>query len=152
MVLRRQHDVPDRVPALDQEGVTSVFDPACGQGGFLVAAASAAPGARLAGQDVNADTSRIAAQRLYVHGQRADIRLADSLTADAFAGQQFDAVVCDPPWGLRLRGANPPEDSHRGTHGTGRADLLWLRPRWTTSRLRPRLRHAARGAALPRRR
>lgn len=109
-----------------QDGVSSVFDPACGHGGFLVAAASTAPRARLAGQDVNADAGRIAAQRLYVHGRPAEIRLADSLAADAFADQRFDAVVCDPPWGMRLRNVDETIGgiaAARTSHG----ELLWLR-------------------------
>jgi methylase of polypeptide subunit release factors len=109
----------------NQESVATVFDPACGQGGFLAASASAAPDARLSGQEVNADTARMAAQRLRVHAHSADIRLGDSLKSDAFRGQRFDAVVCDPPWGVRLRRADAAEGA--GTvRGTRHADLLWV--------------------------
>jgi SAM-dependent methyltransferase len=71
-----------------------VLDPACGTGALLLV--TAADGAR--GQEADLATARIAATRLLLAGSRtAPVAVADALRHDAFAGEEFDAVVSAPP-------------------------------------------------------
>ena len=59
---------------------------------------------RLAGQDTNAATCRIAAARLIADGGVVEVAVGDSLRADGFPGRLFGAVVCEPPFGERAWG------------------------------------------------
>ncbi|QYN37285.1 SAM-dependent methyltransferase [Pseudonocardia sp. DSM 110487] len=72
----------------------SVLDPACATGALLLV--TGADGAR--GQEADPATARIAATRLLLAGSRTEsVAVADALRHDAFAGQEFDAVVSAPP-------------------------------------------------------
>jgi hypothetical protein len=72
----------------------SVLDPACATGALLLV--TGADGAR--GQEADLATARIAATRLLLAGSRAaPVAVADALRHDAFAGEEFDAVVSAPP-------------------------------------------------------
>src|SRR5918999_959882 len=72
----------------------SVLDPACGTGALLLVA-----GADEAhGQEADPAAARIAATRLLLAGSRAaPVVPGDALRDDAFAGQEFAAVVSAPP-------------------------------------------------------
>ncbi|GAA4224674.1 type I restriction-modification system DNA methylase subunit [Streptosporangium album] len=90
----------------------TVFDPACGAGGFLVGALDRLPGARVTGQDADRTTARLTAVRLALCTENADIRTGDSLRADAFPGDSADVVVSNPPfndrgWGYEELTADP---------------------------------------------
>jgi N-6 DNA methylase len=72
----------------------SVLDPACATGALLLV--TGIDGAR--GQEADPATARIAATRLLLAGARnASVAVADALRHDAFAGEEFDAVVSAPP-------------------------------------------------------
>ncbi|TQM37967.1 N-6 DNA methylase [Pseudonocardia cypriaca] len=72
----------------------SVLDPACATGALLLVTGTGA--AR--GQEADPATARIAATRLLLAGARgATVAVADALRHDAFAGEEFDAVVSAPP-------------------------------------------------------
>ncbi|MEU4161154.1 N-6 DNA methylase [Actinoplanes sp. NPDC026670] len=81
---------------------TTVFDPACGSGGFLVAA-SRRGSTKLYGQDVVLGQAAQAAVRITVMTTEAQVtvRTGDSLRSDAFPGLLADAVLCAPPYGDR---------------------------------------------------
>lgn len=94
----------------------SVFDPACGAGNLLVAAAQA--GAReLFGQDLVATQAAQTAVRLGILAPSATARLAagDSLRTDAFPTLVAEGVLCAPPYGDRDWG-----------HAELAADPRWL--------------------------
>nr|WP_042189880.1 SAM-dependent methyltransferase [Kibdelosporangium sp. MJ126-NF4]CEL18946.1 Type I restriction-modification system, DNA-methyltransferase subunit M [Kibdelosporangium sp. MJ126-NF4]CTQ95251.1 Type I restriction-modification system, DNA-methyltransferase subunit M (EC 2.1.1.72) [Kibdelosporangium sp. MJ126-NF4] len=75
-----------------------VLDPACGAGSVL----AEVPGrVRLLGQEIDKDMAAIGAARLALRGADANLRIGDSLLADAHRGQVADAVVCDPPFNER---------------------------------------------------
>jgi hypothetical protein len=97
----RTHDaLADLIAGLAGHGAKRVFDPAVGEGGFLITASrldTAAP--TLYGQEVNRAAWRIAGQRLLVCDISATIALGDSLTDDAFPDLRADVVYCDPPYG-----------------------------------------------------
>ncbi|WP_116044479.1 N-6 DNA methylase [Amycolatopsis palatopharyngis] len=74
----------------------TVFDPACGPGNVLHAAAERGAD-RLVGQEINPGLARLAQARL----NSRDIAEGDALRADAFPELRADAVLCDPPFGYR---------------------------------------------------
>lgn len=97
----------------------SVYDPACGSGGMLVATINQLRDAgldhrtlRLYGQEINLTTSSIARMNLFLHEiEDFDIKRGDTLRAPAFkdtsgAVRRFDAVIANPPFSLANWGAD----------------------------------------------
>ncbi|MFE3198504.1 N-6 DNA methylase [Embleya sp. NPDC059237] len=109
---------------------TRVFDPACGSGALLAAAAHAgAP--TLLGQDIVPGQAGQAAVRLRLAAPDADItiRAGDSLRADAFAETTADAALCNPPYGDRDWGHNDLAYDERWAYGVppkGESELAWV--------------------------
>lgn len=106
------------VEVMRPEPGQTICDPACGTGGFLVAAHDyivkhykLKPEGRyhldhraLHGWEIVANTARLCAMNLYLHGVHADqsdltIRLKDALAADP--GDRFDMVLTNPPFGKK---------------------------------------------------
>ncbi|MDA3647120.1 SAM-dependent methyltransferase [Saccharopolyspora indica] len=129
---QRQHLVTPRelanlmVALAGPVAATTVFDPACGPGNVLRAAAESGA-AEVVGQEVAPALGTLAQTRLSglasVH-----IRFGDTLRADAFPGLQADAVVCDPPfgyrdWGHEELGVDP--RWHYGFPAKGEPELAW---------------------------
>jgi type I restriction enzyme M protein len=97
----------------------SIGDPACGTGGFLVAAyewlkeqtggafdretAKRIRTSTYSGQELVARPRRLALMNLYLHQVEPQIALGDSLY-EAPTGQRFDVILTNPPFGTR--GAN----------------------------------------------
>lgn len=80
----------------------TVLDPAAGEGDVLLAAhragRSGAQSATVAGQDLSADASFIAATRLVLDHARGGIAEAgDSMRDERLADRQFSVVLLDPP-------------------------------------------------------
>jgi type I restriction enzyme M protein len=101
-----------------------ICDPACGTGGFLVAAyewlmkqtRGGAVDRELAqrlrhgtyfGKDLVPRPRRLALMNLYLHGLEPEIALGDSIY-EAFDGRRHDVVLTNPPFGTR--GANQAPD------------------------------------------
>ncbi|TDE36410.1 N-6 DNA methylase [Actinomadura sp. 6K520] len=106
-----------------------VYDPACGIGNLLMAARERGASA-LAGQDREPYGTDIARTRLRLNGG-GDVRIVqgDSLTADGFTGDRFDAALCDPPFGDRAWGYDDLADDARWMHGLpprGEPELAWV--------------------------
>ncbi|WP_068057203.1 N-6 DNA methylase [Nocardia xishanensis] len=112
-----------------KQAVGTVLDPACGSGSLLLAAAEVGA-AELHGQDVS--RVQVDRARLMIEADaalEADIRLGDSLVADAFAGRQFDAVLCNPPYGQRDWGSSELALDTRWDYGLpprGEPELAWV--------------------------
>ncbi|GAA3978169.1 N-6 DNA methylase [Thermobifida alba] len=107
----------------------TVFDPSCGSGTLLHAVAGRAPGAALRGQEIDPGAARLAAVRLQLAGARLDIRVGDSLRADAFDGLRADAVVAHPPfnqadWGFEELSLDP--RWRYGTPARKEPELAWV--------------------------
>ncbi|QEU92084.1 N-6 DNA methylase [Streptomyces kanamyceticus] len=107
-----------------------VFDPACGSGALLVAAAR--QGAQhLYGQDL----VPVQARRSLIHlgleapDSTVDIRAEDSLRADAFTDLIADGVLCNPPYGDRDWGHDELAYDPRWAYGVpprGDSELAWV--------------------------
>lgn len=116
-----------------------VCDPACGTGGFLVAAYEwlirATKGAlprdavtrirdsTYYGQDIDALPHRLALMNLYLHQLNPKIALGDSIYEPP-TGDRFDVVLTNPPFGTR--GANQAPDREDFTVSTSNKQLNFV--------------------------
>jgi type I restriction enzyme M protein len=104
------------VEILDPKRFESVYDPACGSGGMLIAAASLlkAHGGRgytlrLCGQEAVPDTAGVARMNLFMHNlTQFQIEVGDTLRDPRFKKrdgsiEQFDVVVANPPHSLKWK-------------------------------------------------
>lgn len=80
----------------------SLFDPVCGAGTLLNAAADSVGSktVKTYGQDINANIAHRAAQNLFIARRDAVIMINDLLAEDIFLEQFFDIIVADAPYGL----------------------------------------------------
>ncbi|QIJ65709.1 N-6 DNA methylase [Streptomyces sp. JB150] len=107
-----------------------VLDPACGSGTLLATAARR--GAReLYGQDTLPVQARRSAVSLRLTAPEAavTVRAADSLRADAFPGLLADAVLCNPPYGVRDWGHDELAYDPRWAYGVparAESELAWV--------------------------
>jgi SAM-dependent methyltransferase len=107
-----------------------VLDPACGSGTLLEAAARR--GAReLYGQDTLPVQARRSAVSLMLAAPEAEVtvRAADSLRADAFPELLADAVLCNPPYGVRDWGHDELAYDPRWAYGVpprAESELAWV--------------------------
>lgn len=100
--------------ALTKPGIIrTVYDPTAGTGGMLSVAEEHLVGTsehkgrnpdaalRLYGQEINPQSYAICKSDMIAKGQDAtNIRLGDTLANDLFAGQTFDFVLSNPPYGV----------------------------------------------------
>ena len=118
----------------------TICDPACGTGGFLVAAyewlieqtkggastatsPSASGTATYFGQELVARPRRLALMNLYLHGIEPHIALGDSIYEPP-TGQRFDVILTNPPFGTK--GANQAPDRDDFTVATSNKQLNFL--------------------------
>lgn len=99
--------------AEDREAVTRagasmrVFDPACGTGGMLsvaqaeVLALNGKAEVKLYGQELNQSTYAICKADMMLKGQNPEqIKQGDSFTKDGHAGETFEYMLSNPPFGV----------------------------------------------------
>jgi type I restriction enzyme M protein len=118
----------------------AVCDPACGTGGFLVAAyewlleqtrggaldrdlALRVKRATYHGQEFVPRPRRLALMNLYLHGLEPEIRLGDSIY-EVPDGRRFDVVMTNPPFGTK--GANQVPDRDDFTIATSNKQLNFV--------------------------
>ncbi len=110
----------------------TVFDPACGSGGMFVQSELYTPYKHelsFYGQENLENTVRLGKMNVLLHGINADIRLGDSLLNDQFEGQQFDYVISNPPFNMKLWGADKvPRNDPRlmGPITDSNANYMWM--------------------------
>ncbi|WP_344164689.1 N-6 DNA methylase [Nocardiopsis rhodophaea] len=108
----------------------TVLDPASGNGSLLIAA-SRAGATKLFGQDLHKVQAAQSVVRLRLTSSDAEItvRQGDSLRADAFPELTADAVLCNPPYGVRDWGHDELAYDERWAYGVppkGEPELAWL--------------------------
>ena len=128
---------------LDPQPGESVYDPTCGSGGMLLAAAMELRrqgreyrNLRLYGQEINLMTSAMARMNLYMHGfEDFEIIRGDTLSTPAFIRddelRQFDIILANPPysikqWDREAWTTDPFDRNFLGVPPQGRADYAFL--------------------------
>lgn len=79
----------------------NVYDPTCGSGSLLLRTARNGKADLIYGQEKNPTTFNLARMNMLLHGVKFSdfcIENGDTLEADAFSEEQFDAVVANPPF------------------------------------------------------
>ena len=140
-VVRLMVDIVD-----PREGET-VYDPACGTGGMLLAAVEHVQArggdprtffGKIFGQEKNLTTASVARMNLFLHGledfviERGDT-LRNPVFADASTGGlgTFDVVIANPPfsleaWGRELWESDPWGRAFAGLPTDSNADMAWV--------------------------
>jgi type I restriction enzyme M protein len=113
--------------------VRTVYDPAAGTGGMLTVAEAyltqlnAQARVEVYGQELNPETWAIARSDLMIKGADPDrMVLGNSLTEDGWAGQRFDYMLANPPFGVDWKAYADPirvEAEGRGWDGRFGAGL-----------------------------
>jgi putative N6-adenine-specific DNA methylase/tRNA (guanine6-N2)-methyltransferase len=80
----------------------SLLDPFCGSGTILLEAAEVFPGVALYGCDVNEEAVAGARKNAEAEGHDPDIRHVDARALSRSYSPGFEAVVTNPPYGLRV--------------------------------------------------
>lgn len=129
----------------DGEGRLVVFDPACGTGHLLAAAAqeSGGSGVTLLACERDPSLAALATARLGFVAEELDVRsevaTADALREDPFAGARVaDIALCNPPFNERDWGYEELATDQRWTHGLPprtEPELAWVQH--LLSHLRP---------------
>ncbi|RKN32453.1 HsdM family class I SAM-dependent methyltransferase [Micromonospora musae] len=120
--------VADLMVSLTGSTGSRVLDPACGLG-TLLRAGRATGAALVSGQEINLTAARLAVARLLLHGAQPRLAVGDSLRHDAFPGELFEAVICNPPFGERSWGYDDLTTDSRWTYGMpprSEPELAWL--------------------------
>ena len=106
-----------------------LFDPACGSGTILLAAARRGY-TRVDGQELNGSLALVSALRLTMASYPAfDVHADDSMRRDAYPRASADAVVCNPPFGDRNWGQEELADDSRWEYGVPsrlESELAWI--------------------------
>ncbi|GAB2879066.1 N-6 DNA methylase [Streptomyces mayteni] len=110
-------------------GTESVRDPACGSGGFLVAAADSFGAVQLSGATSTSQSLRLAQLNTALHGLSADLRPGGEAPAGGtpeFA-DQVDVILANPPFNARVPEVGEPRAYWRfGDPPANNANFDWL--------------------------
>jgi len=96
---------------LSKEGIVrTLYDPACGTGGMLSVSEEYLrdlnPQGRLEvfGQEINAEAYAICKSDMIIKGHNAaNIKFGNSFTTDGLAGEKFDYMLSNPPFGVEWK-------------------------------------------------
>ncbi len=133
------------VDILDPQEGETIYDPACGTGGMLMAAVEHVEDAggdprtffgKLFGQEKNLTTASVARMNLMLHGvEEVDIQRGDTLRSPAFAAKdklrKFDIVLANPPfslkdWGREIWESDPWGRNFAGLPTDKSGDFAWV--------------------------
>lgn len=87
--------------------IKTIYDPACGSGGMLTEAkewilesVNKSANIEMFGQEVNPESYAISKSDLLIKGENSDnIKFGSTLSHDQLAGQRFDYMLSNPPYG-----------------------------------------------------
>ncbi|MCE8540141.1 type I restriction-modification system subunit M [Ruegeria pomeroyi] len=100
-----------KIVTLDKKRIKSAYDPACGSGSLLLRIAKEADVGSFYGQELNRTTYNLARMNMIlhdVHFSRFDIKQEDTLEEPQHLDHRFEAVVANPPFSAKWKGANNP--------------------------------------------
>lgn len=106
-----------------KQRLKTVYDPTCGSGSLLLRTARSGQADEIFGQEKNPTTFNLCRMNMLLHGIKYndfDIRNGDTLEADEFGDQQFDAVVANRP----SRPIGVPPRNSTTTTGSARPECL----------------------------
>lgn len=116
----------------------SVYDPSCGSGGMFVQSAQFIRQHQghindisIYGQELNANTRKLAIMNLTIRGMEADLgpQNADTFFKDLFPSKLFDFIMANPPFNMSNWGADKLQDDPRwkfGIPSDGNANFAWM--------------------------
>jgi type I restriction enzyme M protein len=115
------------VDILDPQRESSVFDPSCGSGELLVAAAQRGVES-LFGRAINERSFQIADLNLLTHGHDAELRMGGpGITVSGLPGDKYDFVLANPPFNISLpEGFAGKHTWPFGEPGKSGANFAWL--------------------------
>ncbi|EGQ3115764.1 type I restriction-modification system subunit M [Staphylococcus pseudintermedius] len=93
-----------QIVTLGKDKLRNVYDPTCGSGSLLLRVGKEMKVYRYYGQERNNTTYNLARMNMLLHNVRYenfDIQNDDTLENPAFLGEQFDAVVANPPYSAK---------------------------------------------------
>jgi len=100
-----------KIVTLGKTKIKNAYDPACGSGSLLLRIAKEANVGFFAGQELNRTTYNLARMNMIlhdVHFSRFDIRQEDTLEEPQHLEDRFEAVVANPPFSAKWKGADNP--------------------------------------------
>lgn len=90
---------PERLaPWIDPDAVEDVLDLCTGGASLAVVAAHALPGARVVATDLSEPALALASRNVAAHGLEHRVALRRGDLFAPLAGEQFDLIVCNPPY------------------------------------------------------
>ena len=90
-----------RIVTTDRKRLRNVYDPTCGSGSLLLRVAKEGGAEYIYGQEKNPTTYNLARMNMLLHNRKYDkfeIKNGDTLEDDQYTGEQFDAIVANPPF------------------------------------------------------
>lgn len=100
-----------KVVTLGKSKIKSAYDPTCGSGSLLLRIAKEAEVGEFFGQELNRTTYNLARMNMIlhdVHFSRFDIQQEDTLEEPQHIMERFEAVVANPPFSAKWKGADNP--------------------------------------------
>jgi len=100
-----------KVVTLGKTKIKSAYDPTCGSGSLLLRIAKEAEVGEFFGQELNRTTYNLARMNMIlhdVHFSRFDIQQEDTLEEPQHIMERFEAVVANPPFSAKWKGADNP--------------------------------------------
>jgi type I restriction enzyme M protein len=114
------------VEVLDPQSTNSVYDPSCGSGELLVAAAQRGAES-VFGQAMNGRSLRMTLLNLSTHDREAELRMGGpEILHDPFADKQFDVVLSNPPFSVTLPDGIERDAWPFGAPVKGAGNFAWL--------------------------
>nr|WP_269816235.1 class I SAM-dependent DNA methyltransferase [Halomonas sp. G15] len=112
---------------LRPHGIVTVYDPTAGTGGFLsesdeyIQQVSQGVTVSLHGQELNPESYAICKADMLIKGQGVDqVKLGNTLSDDQLAGEHFDFMLSNPPFGVEWKKVQTPitnEHKQKGYEG-----------------------------------
>lgn len=110
-------EVLARIASFNNPNIQKVYDPACGSGSLLMKFAKIAKeqgkenDIKYYGQEINPTTYNLCRINMFLHDvnyAKFDIQQGNTLTTPHHLGEEFDAIVSNPPYSKSWDGKNDP--------------------------------------------